>query len=349
MANKSWRSQFVAMFILLYFLFASRLLPASAEPKFPITASPPVPPHIFARQDTTNNVPSICGYGPDGKEWKAPPSFKCMVDTEAGYFGFCPLTISNAKDCGFARACIDSHTCTEGEDGGGGCGRMGGQPYGTATCTGEENGYCYTNLLLAPAPASASNNPSSSPETATYSFIACGNSYRQAAYVIATDVLPSPSRQTSNLLSSFTQQSPTLSSPTTTPTQTATTSDVPRLGSSPNTGAIIGGVLGGLTIMAITALLFYFLRKRYSSFRPLGTPHPSPSLPSAGGQPQNGLINHKIVEDSVKPAVLEADEKAVRYEMAIPPAELGGGVEVAELGVDDRAPDLGNKNADKYC
>ncbi|KAF2258300.1 hypothetical protein CC78DRAFT_438583, partial [Lojkania enalia] len=42
----------------------------------------------------------------------------CRFDTANGLWGFCPQTVSAARDCGLAGYCVDKDACT------GGCGRL---------------------------------------------------------------------------------------------------------------------------------------------------------------------------------------------------------------------------------
>ncbi|CAI6332936.1 unnamed protein product [Periconia digitata] len=320
---------------------------ARQNPSLSSSASPP---------DTTP-TPTICGYGSGGKGWKAPSGSKCMVDTSAGYFGFCPESKSNAKDCGFARACVDLHACTSG------CGRMGEQPYGTASCTATDEPYCYTQHLLATAPSSP--NQSSPLVTATYTYLGCGKKYRSPPpeFTIAPDILP----QAALALSASTSESAT--------PEGSILSEEGRKEGSDSTGAIIGGVLGGIGVLClIVFVVFYILRQRrrrsYSSTYPSPPPTrsllsifsstrrtnntetPTPknkrfsqtsSSSSRSGTPPTtapihahtsktakkkakkrgeGIIYHEADEKST--AVYEADTSGGVYEMGVPAVELDG-------------------------
>jgi hypothetical protein len=63
---------------------------------------------------------TTCGYGngdPDDPR-TADPGYGCRVDTANGLWGFRPISVISAKDCGLVGMCIDSHSCTSG------CGRL---------------------------------------------------------------------------------------------------------------------------------------------------------------------------------------------------------------------------------
>lgn len=68
---------------------------------------------LQARQDP---IVSTCGFfeGDANIPRTAGPGFDCRVDTSVGLWGFCPTTVINARDCGLAGNCIDSHACTTG-------------------------------------------------------------------------------------------------------------------------------------------------------------------------------------------------------------------------------------------
>jgi hypothetical protein len=63
---------------------------------------------------------TTCGYldGNPQNPRTADPGYVCRVDTANGLWGFCPTSVSSAKDCGLAGLCIDNHSCTTG------CGRL---------------------------------------------------------------------------------------------------------------------------------------------------------------------------------------------------------------------------------
>ncbi|KAM0461765.1 hypothetical protein ACHAO4_000950 [Trichoderma viride] len=52
---------------------------------------------------------STCGFqnGDPNKMRTADPGFDCRVDTMNGLWGFCPVTVIAATDCGLAGSCVD--------------------------------------------------------------------------------------------------------------------------------------------------------------------------------------------------------------------------------------------------
>lgn len=93
-------------------------------------------------------------------------------------------------------------------------------------------------------------------------------------------------------------------------------------------------MLGGITILAITGLLFYFLRKRYSS-RQFST------LSRGGIESQSSTTLQGII---VHPELVEADAKRQVYELSIPPVELPERGDVVEIGAHTSVPDRRGAN-----
>lgn len=64
---------------------------------------------------------STCGFqnGDPNKMRTADPGFDCRVDTMNGLWGFCPVTVIAATDCGLAGSCVDQASCSSG------CGQTG--------------------------------------------------------------------------------------------------------------------------------------------------------------------------------------------------------------------------------
>lgn len=59
---------------------------------------------------------SNCGFlnGDPKKGRTANPGWDCQVDTVNGLWGFCPVTVTTATDCGFAGSCVDQGSCSSG-------------------------------------------------------------------------------------------------------------------------------------------------------------------------------------------------------------------------------------------
>lgn len=71
---------------------------------------------LMDRRDEIVTDMTTCGYlnGDPKKIRTANSGFNCRVDTLRGIWGFCPTTVIAATDCGFAVACIDSKSCSDG-------------------------------------------------------------------------------------------------------------------------------------------------------------------------------------------------------------------------------------------
>lgn len=73
----------------------------------------------FDKRAVIQTEMSTCGYenGDPKKIRTANPGFDCRVDTMNGLWGFCPVTVIAATDCGLAGSCVDHGSCS------GGCGK----------------------------------------------------------------------------------------------------------------------------------------------------------------------------------------------------------------------------------
>ena len=72
--------------------------------------------HLQARRDGIPETMFTCGYrnGDPAQGWPAPAGYECRVDTAHGIWGFCPTTVIPATDCGLGGYCFDRNTCTTG-------------------------------------------------------------------------------------------------------------------------------------------------------------------------------------------------------------------------------------------
>ncbi|KAH0495894.1 hypothetical protein TgHK011_009420 [Trichoderma gracile] len=207
---------------------------------------------------------STCGYqdGDPNKFRTANPGFDCRVDTMNGLWGFCPVTVIAATDCGLAGSCVDHGSCSRG------CGKTANAKLTTFTCGPKQ--FCSTALLTFGVDQ-------------TYSYIGCGGSPRTDHYLITPTANSAPTSSTSkttpttNLSSSPTPtasssspRSTDASSGTTPTTNAAPTNEsdsgsrsTNNGGSSPNnTGAIVGGVIGGIALLCISGLVAILLLRR---------------------------------------------------------------------------------------
>ncbi|PTB41308.1 uncharacterized protein TrAFT101_010074 [Trichoderma asperellum] len=211
---------------------------------------------------------SNCGFlnGDPKKMRTANPGFDCRVDTMNGLWGFCPVTVISATDCGFAGSCVDQGSCSSG------CGNTDQTQQTTFTCGPKQ--FCSTVLLTFGVDQS-------------YSYIACGRNPTTEHYLISpTSDLSSTTMQsslttttstklssTTGVSSSFksTDASPGSTSGSTTPSTTEASAKETASGgggsntgasSTNNTGAIIGGVIGGIALLCFSSIAAIFLLRR---------------------------------------------------------------------------------------
>ncbi|KAF4785904.1 hypothetical protein HER10_EVM0011311 [Colletotrichum scovillei] len=217
------------------------------------------------------SVTSVCGYynGDPEKARTADPGFGCRLDIDRGLWGFCPTTVISAKDCGLAGNCVDSQNCKSG------CGKTGIAGLTTFTCATDR--FCSTVILEGGFEGG-------------FSYIACGNVptietlFKEAitttetpTSIIATTVRIIPTDATtiqSTTLTSSLTSSPTsttssgVSSSATQPTSPASQTTSPIDGNksssdgSSNTGAIVGGVVGGVAIICVTVVVAIYIMRR---------------------------------------------------------------------------------------
>lgn len=70
----------------------------------------------FDKRAVMQTEMSTCGYqnGDPKRIRTANPGFDCRVDTMNGLWGFCPVTVIAATDCGLAGSCVDHASCSSG-------------------------------------------------------------------------------------------------------------------------------------------------------------------------------------------------------------------------------------------
>ncbi|KAL6792960.1 hypothetical protein J3E68DRAFT_451386 [Trichoderma sp. SZMC 28012] len=208
----------------------------------------------FDKRAVVQTEMSTCGYqdGDPKKVRTANPGFDCRVDTMNGLWGFCPVTVIAATDCGLAGSCVDHASCSSG------CGKTANTKLTTFTCGPKQ--FCSTALLTFGVDQ-------------TYSYIGCGGSPRTDHYLISpTADSGSASDKISSPTTPATTQILTMS---TTPSiavgpakETNGGSDNTNSGSSANnTGAIIGGVIGGIALLCFSGIVAILLLRRNRSYR----------------------------------------------------------------------------------
>ncbi|KAH8660437.1 hypothetical protein BX600DRAFT_523389 [Xylariales sp. PMI_506] len=218
---------------------------------------------LHPRDTITSSV--TCGYenGDPSEPRTANAGYDCRVDVTLGLWGFCPTTVILASDCGLAGVCQDNYSCTDG------CGNLAGV-FGITTFTCSESSFAYCSTVIL----------DSGPDQ-TYSYIACG----RTATIDTLLANPTTETSTENSDSSTTSSSSISNTPTSstdsnlgsegsaaeaqTSSSSAASSTTAQATSSTsstkNTGAIIGGVIGGLALVCITVLAVFYLFRRGSN------------------------------------------------------------------------------------
>ncbi|KAH4801682.1 hypothetical protein HBH61_191910 [Parastagonospora nodorum] len=208
---------------------------------------------------TASQAASIdtCGYseGDPKNPRTADPGFDCRVDAKNGLWGFCPTTVALPVDCGLAGVCVDSHSCTKG------CGRL-TRRTDITTVSCESTQFCSTVLSIAGRDQS-------------YEYIACGakaGTDRLFPSPNAASATTTPSSPTSVPSTSFTisisQSTPTPLETSAGSAETSVTTDpnsIPSKQESTNIGAIVGGVLGGLSLVCLTILGTVIIRRKHGA------------------------------------------------------------------------------------
>ncbi|KAL6872424.1 hypothetical protein HDV57DRAFT_265125 [Trichoderma longibrachiatum] len=253
----------------LFVLFSQLSISRARHLAIPLpTLAAQLPPYngtVLGKRDDIQTEMSTCGYqdGDPNKFRTANPGFDCRVDTMNGLWGFCPVTVIAATDCGLAGSCFDHGSCSRG------CGKTDNDRLTTFTCGSKQ--FCSTALLTFGVDQ-------------TYSYIGCGGSPRTDHYLITPTASSTPTSPTSKTTSTTNQSSspttPTASpsppkstdaSSGTTPSITAAPANETRVSSGStvnggssanNTGAIVGGVIGGIALLCISGIAAILLLRR---------------------------------------------------------------------------------------
>lgn len=236
--------------------------------------------NILKRQ-TTATTGTTCGYlnGSAAEPRTAGPGWDCRFDTAHGLWGFCPVTVIAATDCGLAGNCVDSHACTSG------CGLTGIAGITTFTCPASGDAYCSTALLTEGVDqvysyiacgagaavdhllATPTSDTSSTAASSSASAAAASNGFNQGG--IPTTSALSVSSDLKTTTSSFSGRTITPAPQTGTIISTQSTSSSvsskSSSGSSNNLGPIIGGIVGSLAVICGFVLgILYLRRQNYS-------------------------------------------------------------------------------------
>ncbi|RDW62452.1 hypothetical protein BP6252_11885 [Coleophoma cylindrospora] len=223
---------------------------------------------------------STCGFlnGNVSEPRTADPGFDCRVDTHNTLWGFCPVTVISATDCGLAGSCIDSHSCS------GGCGLSGITGITTFTCTDSGNDFCSTALLtagpdqtyayIACAAAAATDHLFAEPtSTSTTSQISRSSStFPSRTTSSSTTLDPLNKSQVTTSMSSSIPSFQLSSSPLSSSTSASASSSLANAASSAHgnnnnngyVGAIVGAVIGGIAIICFAAIAVAVILRRHN-------------------------------------------------------------------------------------
>ncbi|KAF2730386.1 hypothetical protein EJ04DRAFT_527031 [Polyplosphaeria fusca] len=208
-----------------------------------MTTSPP----LLHRRDILGldlaHPVKTCGYvnGNLSAPRIAGENFKCVVDDDNGFWGFCRDEVSSISECSMYRACTDTFSCSTW------CGRSDLAP--RLTCTESGQDYCASDLMTASG--------------STYSWLYCDFHSRTISDALSAapefiSALGFASTTTSELSSPSATPSSTLS-----PGASSTSSAEARSnGSTSNVGGIVGGVVGGLGLLVSLVLAFFLFKRR---------------------------------------------------------------------------------------
>ncbi|TGO35916.1 hypothetical protein BHYA_0141g00120 [Botrytis hyacinthi] len=247
----------------------------------PISTTTPTVPFIREKRQATTSG-ETCGYANGNAMFSrsAAPGYFCGKDAQNSLWGFCSDNISVA-DCGLYGFCFDKGVCSAG------CGVSGlisttCQPY----CFSEflvSNYQTFTHITCANAPGSAvwlavptitSPLPAtiSSSSRAEVSISTLERTVTVSSSSFATN--PKVSTSTSAIISSIIIDDPAATSNTgIAPVSTAYPS------SNFPVGAIIGGALGGLSLILLTIIVVVILKRRQTSAPKVVKHKPASELP----------------------------------------------------------------------
>ncbi|KAB5546821.1 hypothetical protein GE09DRAFT_1242040 [Coniochaeta sp. 2T2.1] len=272
-----------------------------------------------------------CGYrdGDPAQGWPAPSGYDCRVDTAHGLWRFCPTTVIAATDCGLGGYCFDANTCTSG------CGSLRNNPVITTWTW-----YCITTSSLADIVLTTCSTPSD-PESRycsmafltfgvdqTYEYFHCGPeastahllAFPTAALTLTKSTTesatssPTPSRPPSSMPTATLPSAPFLSSSST--AQHPVASEPGGSDGKPLSGAMIGGILGGLALVCVFGGVITYLLIRWR----LATASPGQLAPASSGEGNSPLP--KTYQGGWGPSELSSHEHYVRSPVELPSDSL---------------------------
>ncbi|KAK3294331.1 uncharacterized protein B0H64DRAFT_463078 [Chaetomium fimeti] len=237
---------------------------------WPIQPTPPPGADLFAyrRRQLDDSFNTICGYVNGDLELPATcgSGSHCVVDTEHNVVGCCP---NGAPSCtaGVFTGCVDGNSGAQTEV----------NPY-VFSCTGAavcymnefEGGFSQYGCGTASDMAATVQN-SASGITAILNRPTVSVSYTEGISILSEPTTlgtPSSRASTASARSSASPASASDSTASPTATENSDAAAPPATDTGPRTGAIVGGTIGGLAVViALVALVFFFLRRRNANVR----------------------------------------------------------------------------------
>ncbi|KAH6842470.1 hypothetical protein B0I37DRAFT_381992 [Chaetomium sp. MPI-CAGE-AT-0009] len=224
-----------------------------------VTPAPPLPTTPLAQPRDAVQGPTTCGFlnGDPSQPWVAPKGFDCRINTVNSIWGICPTNVAAETDCRLGAYCFDSGPCSTG------CGRetLRNDPQVATRICPEGDGNAEARFCSMAALVDIGLGVS-------VDYIDCAQRPGKATYFLtATAALPttldepsSPPPQPDRWTAMLTANP----SPPSTPAGTLGTnfaSGGGDTGSNNNTGAIVGGTLGGLAlVLGFVLAVVYLLR-----------------------------------------------------------------------------------------
>ncbi|AEO70630.1 uncharacterized protein THITE_2147420 [Thermothielavioides terrestris NRRL 8126] len=221
-----------------------------------VTAAPAFPtPHRFLGRDVST-ILSTCGFlnGDPSRPWVAPAGYDCRVDTQHGIWGFCPTTVISATDCGLGAFCFDAGPCSDTPD---------QTMYSTATLIfGPDQSYDYVDCARTAGTATYFVSPRDAATAASTLSPPTSAGQLSSSSASPESTVSSPARSTAastSLASAAASGSRNTDSSANQPAETGAN------GSSNNTPAIVGGVIGGLALIVFCVIAVVYILRRHSS------------------------------------------------------------------------------------
>jgi len=283
---------------------------------------------------------TTCGYfdGVPQRSWLAPLGYVCRVDTANGLWGFCPTSVASIRDCGLAGFCVDSHSCTKG------CGRLSDRTdittfswLVTSLFFRQWEVFLELKVLSEPAQSCATVLSINGPDQ-SFEYIACSDKAGTDSLLAVPSAVDATTTSASSSVRSTSLASPTLQTTKSieqtpkplassssvlsslfTPSSTSNPTPGPAEQKSINIGAIVGGVIGGLTVICLIILGVVLIRRKH------GTKEQAVQPPDyTYNDPNNFANNAESTQNSRWDSSYGPVEMREGHHVNMDPAELPG-------------------------